>query len=91
MTKDCKILFVANLLCQNIDIVLTLRVYLGFVHITLPSSKIFLLMFPRRCIFCGSFMLFLSCFFMFACTSVCLCLVATCLERADPLALVCDV
>ena len=27
-----------------------------------PSSKIFLLIVPRRCFFCGSFMLFLSCF-----------------------------
>ena len=27
-----------------------------------PSSKIVLLTFPRRCFFCGSFMLFLSCF-----------------------------
>ena len=26
-----------------------------------PSSKIFLLTVPRRCFFCGSFMLFLSC------------------------------
>ena len=30
-----------------------------------PSSKIFLLTVPRRCYFCGSFMLFLSCFVMF--------------------------
>ena len=29
-----------------------------------PSSKIFLLTVPRRCFFCGSFMLFLSCFVM---------------------------
>ena len=27
-----------------------------------PSSKIFLLTVPRRCFFCGSFMLFLSCY-----------------------------
>ena len=36
-----------------------------------PSSKIFLLTVPRRCFFCGSFMLFLSCFVMLSCTSVC--------------------
>ena len=30
-----------------------------------PSSKIFLLTVPRGCLFCGSFMLFLSCFVMF--------------------------
>ena len=35
-----------------------------------PSSKIFLLTVPRRCFFCGSFMLFLSCF-CFACVHVC--------------------
>ena len=36
-----------------------------------PSSKIFLLTVPRQCFFCGSFMLFLSCFVMLSCTSVC--------------------
>ena len=36
-----------------------------------PSSKIFLLTIPRRCFFCGSFMLVLSCFVMLSCTSVC--------------------
>ena len=56
-----------------------------------PSSKIFLLTIPRRCFFCGSFMLFLSCFVMLSCTSVCWCLVVTCWERADLLALACDV
>ena len=56
-----------------------------------PSSKIFLLTVPMRCFFCGSFMLFLSCFVMLSCTSVCRCLVVTCWERADILALVCDV
>ena len=35
------------------------------------SSKIFLLTVPRRCFFCGSFMLFLSCF-RYACMHVCL-------------------
>ena len=54
-----------------------------------PSSKIFLLTVPRRCFFCGSFMLFLSCFVRFSCTSVNWCLVVTCWERADLLALVC--
>ena len=29
-----------------------------------PSTKIFLLTVPRRCFFCGSFMLFLSCFLL---------------------------
>ena len=56
-----------------------------------PSSKIFLLTVQRRCFFCGSFMLFLSCFVMLSCTSVCWCLVVTCWERADLLTLVCDV
>ena len=41
-----------------------------------PSSKIFLLTVPRRCFFCGSYMLFLSCFVMLS---------------TDLLALVCDV
>ena len=36
-----------------------------------PSSKIFILTVPRRCFFCGSFKLFLSCFVMLSCTSVC--------------------
>ena len=56
-----------------------------------PSSKIFLLTIPRGCFFCGSFMLFLSCFVTILCTSVCWCLVVTYWERADLLALVCDV
>ena len=36
-------------------------------------------------------MLFLSYFVMLSCTSVCLCLMVTCWERADLLSLVCDV
>ena len=36
-------------------------------------------------------MLFLSGFVMLSCTSVCCCLVVTCWEKADLLALVCDV
>ena len=36
-----------------------------------PSSKIFFLTVPRRCFFCGSFMLFLSCF-CYAIMHVCL-------------------
>ena len=36
-----------------------------------PSSKIFLLTVPRRCFFCGSFVLFMSCFVMLSCTYVC--------------------
>ena len=55
-----------------------------------PSSRIFLLTVPRRCFFCGSFMLFLSCFVMHSCTSVFLYLVVTCWESAVLLALVCD-
>ena len=54
------------------------------------SSKIFLLTVPRCYFFCGSFVLFMSCVcqpFM----SVHCCLVVTCWERADLLALVCDV
>ena len=45
---------------------------------------------PRRCFFCGSFLLFMFrvCHVVL---SVYCCLVATCLERADLLALVCDV
>ena len=36
-----------------------------------PSSKLFFLTVHRRCFFCGSFMLVLSCFVMLSCTSVC--------------------
>ena len=36
-----------------------------------PSSKIFLLTVPNRCFFCGSFIIYLSCFVMLSCTSVC--------------------
>ena len=56
-----------------------------------PSCKIFLLTVSRRCFFCGSFMLFLSCFVVLSCTSVCWCIVVSCWERADLLALFCDV
>ena len=56
-----------------------------------PSSKIFLLTVPSRYFFCGSFMLFLSYFVMLSCMSVCWCLVVTCWESADLLALICDV
>ena len=55
-----------------------------------PSSKIFLLTVPRRCFFCGSFVLFMSCVFH-AFASVHCYLVVTCWERAELLALVCDV
>ena len=54
------------------------------------SSKIFLLTVPRRYFFCGSFVLFMSCV-CHAFTSVYCCLVVTCWERADLLALDCDV
>ena len=36
-----------------------------------PSSKVFLLAVPGQCFICGSFLLFLSCFVMLSCTSVC--------------------
>ena len=49
-----------------------------------------LLTVPRRHFFCGSFVLFMSCVFH-AFASVHCCLVVTCCERADLLALVCDV
>ena len=49
-----------------------------------------LLTFPRRCFFCGSFM-FLLVFVKLFCEYVYWCLVVTCWERADLLALVCDV
>ena len=49
-----------------------------------PSSRIFLPTIPRRCIFCGSFMLFLSCFLILSCASVWWCLVVNCWEKADP-------
>ena len=55
-----------------------------------PSSKIFLMTVSRRYFFSGSFMLFLSCV-CHAFASVHCCLVVTCWERADLLALVCDV
>ena len=45
---------------------------------------------PRQYFFCGSFVLFISCAFH-ALVSVHCCLVVTCWERADILALVCDV
>ena len=35
------------------------------------SGRVFLLAVPGWCFFCGSFMLFLSCFVMLSCTSVC--------------------
>ena len=56
-----------------------------------PSSNIFLLTVPRRCFFSGLVMLFLSCFVMLSCMSVCWCLVVTCWEWADLLTLVGDV
>ena len=56
-----------------------------------PSSKVILLTVPLRSSFCGSFMLFVSCFVILSCTSVCWCLVVTCWERADLLVLVCDI
>ena len=55
-----------------------------------PSSKIFLLTIPRRYFFCGSFVLFMSCV-CHAFAFIHCCLVVTWRERADLLALVCDV
>ena len=54
-----------------------------------PSSKIFLLTVPRWYFFCESFALFMYCV-CHAYESVHCCLVVTCWERADLLALVCD-
>ena len=56
-----------------------------------PSSGIFLPTIPGWCFFCGPFVLFLSCFVVLSCASVCWCLVVACWEGADLLALVCDV
>ena len=42
-------------------------------------------------LFCGSVMFILSCVCMPLCASVYMCLVVTCLERADHLAFVCGV
>ena len=53
-------------------------------------SKVFLLTVPRRYLFCGSFLIFVSCD-SHAYASVHCCFVVTCLERNDLLALVCDV
>ena len=55
-----------------------------------PPVKIFLLTDPRRCFFCGPFVLFMS-WVCHAFVSVHCWLVLTCWERADLLALVCDV
>ena len=54
------------------------------------TGLIFLLTVPRRCFFCESFMLFLSCV-SHAFAPVHCCLVVTYWERADLLALVGDV
>ena len=55
-----------------------------------PSSKNFLLTFPRRYFFCGSVLFFVSCVSHVFASDHC-CLVVTCLEMADLLALVGDV
>ena len=55
-----------------------------------PSSKIRFTDRSKAVLLCGSFMLFLSCFVMLSCTSVCWFRVVTCWERADLLVLVCD-
>ena len=59
------------------------------IHLLLECNYYSMLI--SKCFFCGSFMLFLSCFVMLSWTSVWWCLVVTCWERADLLALVCDV
>ena len=56
-----------------------------------PSSKIFSLTVPRRCLFVDHLCYFCLVLLCLSCTSVCWCLVVTCWERADLLALVCDV
>ena len=45
----------------------------------------------KAVLFCGLFMLFLSCFVMLSCASAYWCLMITCWERADLLAVGCDV
>ena len=67
-----------------------LRVRLAPWNRSKPSSKIFLLTIRRWYFFCGSFVFFVSCV-SHAFTSVHCCLVVTCWERADLLALVGDV
>ena len=68
-----------------------LRVRLAPLNWLKPSGKTFYWPFQGGTSFCGSFMFFLSCFAMPLCVSVYMCLVVTCWERADPLALVCGV
>ena len=55
-----------------------------------PPVK-YLLTVPRRYFFCGSFMFFCLVFAVPLYASVYVCLVVTCWERADLLALVCGV
>ena len=59
----------------------------NFLH---AFVDLFLLTIPIRYFFCGSFVLYMSCVFH-AFASVHCSLVVTCWERADLLALVCDV
>ena len=69
----------------------TLFARLAPCHWFKPSSKIFLQTFPKRYFFVGHLCFFCLVFVMPLCTSVYLCLVVTCRERADLLALVCGV
>ena len=63
----------------------------GPSYISNPPVK-YLMTVPRRYFFCGSLMfLFCLVFAMSLCSSVYMCFVATCWERADLLALVCGV
>ena len=62
----------------------------GTVKPVKPFRNIFLLTVPSRYFFCGSFVLFMP-RICHAFASVHCCFVVTCWERADLLALVCDV
>ena len=62
----------------------------GEVGAVKSSSKQFLLSGPRRYFYCGPCVLFMS-FIYHAFPSVHCCLVVTCWERVNLLALVCDV
>ena len=62
-----------------------LRVRLARCETGLSPPVNILLTVPRRYFFCGSFVFFCLVFAMPLCRSVYMCLVVTCLERADPL------
>ena len=56
-----------------------------------PFTEVFLLSVSGWCFFVDHLCYFCLVFVMLSCASVCWCLVVTCLERADLLALVCAV